>query len=246
MKTAWKQHRPLLLLLLVSITGCGQALGSKPKCEEQKIVEKDQEILDVIRAGSAHDSARLAEAITAIQDVDRPILSRGGTLLFWAASLGDIEMAKLLIDRGANVNFQDSDEMTPLFVATDNQHPEVATLLLKAGAVAVGKNCWGVSLLFSASCNGNAEVAIAAIVAGADVNEKNKRGSTPIITALECNHPELAKIYANHGASICTRDRNGTTVKDHIFPTKEKEEAYRVSVELWEAQQCDDKTEGGK
>lgn len=57
----------------------------------------------------------------------------GDNALLSAAYHNNFEMAKLLIDHGANVNFV-SDEFTPLTVASMESSPEIVQLLLLNGA----------------------------------------------------------------------------------------------------------------
>jgi hypothetical protein len=55
-------------------------------------------------------------------------------LLNYAAWQGKLDIAKLFIDRGANLNWHGNNGFTPLHYAASHQHPEVAQLLIKAGA----------------------------------------------------------------------------------------------------------------
>jgi len=59
----------------------------------------------------------------------------GRTPLHYAAIGGYVEIAELLLDRGANINAMDSSKQwTPLFYATFMQHKEMVKLLIKKGA----------------------------------------------------------------------------------------------------------------
>lgn len=60
--------------------------------------------------------------------------SHGWTPLHWAASMGQVESAKLLLDAGATVDSSDSASWTPLFWAAVKGHVEMTTLLLSRGA----------------------------------------------------------------------------------------------------------------
>lgn len=54
--------------------------------------------------------------------------------LLYAASNGDLGMAKKAINDGANLNTTSSRGYTPLFGAVWHSHPEVLKLLIDAGA----------------------------------------------------------------------------------------------------------------
>lgn len=55
----------------------------------------------------------------------------GRTALHWAAAVNNIEVAKLLLRRGANRDLQDNNDETPLFLAVKNGRFEMAKLLLE-------------------------------------------------------------------------------------------------------------------
>lgn len=58
----------------------------------------------------------------------------GFTALHFAAQNGNEDIAKMLLDRGANVNAQDKTKnATPLMIASENNHPKVVHLLHDKG-----------------------------------------------------------------------------------------------------------------
>lgn len=57
-----------------------------------------------------------------------------GFLLHKAASLGHLQVAKILIEFGANVNLMDDKQKTPLQIATQNTHMQIASLLIENGS----------------------------------------------------------------------------------------------------------------
>ena len=56
------------------------------------------------------------------------------TLLHWAIEYNHPELAKGLIEGGADLNAQDKYKWTPLHRAAEYNHPELAKLLIDAGA----------------------------------------------------------------------------------------------------------------
>ena len=56
------------------------------------------------------------------------------TPLMVACREGDYEIAKWLVENGANVNARARDGHTPLMMASYNRYPEIVKLLLKNGA----------------------------------------------------------------------------------------------------------------
>ena len=50
-------------------------------------------------------------------------------------TLGKLDIARMLIERGTNVNLQDSNKSTPLHSASFHGHQTIAELLIKNGAL---------------------------------------------------------------------------------------------------------------
>lgn len=60
--------------------------------------------------------------------------STGFASLHWAAVYGHAEIARLLLDAGADTEARSEHEHTPLMVALQKRHVEVLQLLLERGA----------------------------------------------------------------------------------------------------------------
>jgi len=67
----------------------------------------------------------------------------------FAAKNGHLEIARLLIDKGSDVNAKDYDGVTALMVAADNGHLEIARLLIDKDADVNAKNMRGTALFFA-------------------------------------------------------------------------------------------------
>lgn len=72
-------------------------------------------------------------------------------IFFCQISLGHEEIAKILIQKGANVNLSDSNGWTPLFVAAASGHSKIVQLLIKSGADVNLKNNLGLAPLHGAA-----------------------------------------------------------------------------------------------
>jgi ankyrin repeat protein len=57
----------------------------------------------------------------------------GWTALHWAAQEGHVEVCRLLIERGADVNALTKNQFSPTLAAANNEHPELVRMLLAAG-----------------------------------------------------------------------------------------------------------------
>jgi ankyrin repeat protein len=75
-----------------------------------------------------------------------------------AAGLGKLEIVKLLLEKGANVNATDLLGQTPLMIAAKEGHLEIVKLLLAKGAAPNAKNSEGKTALDFATKAGRTEV----------------------------------------------------------------------------------------
>jgi ankyrin repeat protein len=121
------------------------------------------------------------------EDVDVNARARlsGDSALSSAASLGEVEMARLLLARGANPNIGDKDNLSPLQLAAYHGNLAMVRMLLKAGAnVNSADSRYGYTPLASASQNGHVEVVRELLKAGADPTLRIRNG----MTAAELAH----------------------------------------------------------
>ena len=103
----------------------------------------------------------------------------GESLLGRAAYLGHIEIARLLLDRGADVNYNDDTGYTALKLAAEEGHLEMVRLLLDAGAdmTICGGLDAGNPLHKAAQC-GHVAVVRLLLERGADPNAPDMDGET--------------------------------------------------------------------
>jgi ankyrin repeat protein len=100
--------------------------------------------------------------------------------LHWAAENGLTEIAKLLLDQGAEVNARDNFANTPLHLAV--RFPEMVELLLARGAQVGARNAFGNTPLHLAV--GDRRVVELLLAAGADARARNLFDKTPLDYSL--------------------------------------------------------------
>ncbi len=128
-----------------------------------------------------------------------------------AVTFQNLDLAKLLIECGAEVNIRDQNGATPVFDAAKvGSIP--ALLLLKAhGANLDPHDSDGATPLMNAAASGKPEAVAFLLENGAAVNAASTDGNTPILQAARNNHFEAARILLDHGASPEVRDIKGKT-----------------------------------
>ncbi|KAH7126218.1 ankyrin repeat-containing domain protein [Dactylonectria estremocensis] len=135
----------------------------------------------------------------------------GWTLLLRALKNGHEVVARVLIEKGADVNASDKDGWTPLLRASEKGDKAVAGLLIEKGADvnASDKDRW--TPLLRASEKGHEAVAGLLIKKGADVNVSDKDGWTPLWWASKNGHEAVAELLIDKGADINASDKDGWT-----------------------------------
>jgi ankyrin repeat protein len=72
------------------------------------------------------------------------------TALLYAARDGRLDIARMLVSAGADVNQAEANKITPLLIAIANDHLDVAYLLLDKGAAVNASDYWGRTPLWTA------------------------------------------------------------------------------------------------
>jgi ankyrin repeat protein len=135
----------------------------------------------------------------------------GMTALHWAAYLDSFEIAKLLVDAGANVKAANRYEVTPLSLACANGNSAIVELLLNAGADANTSLHGGETALMTAARTGDAGTIKALIARGANVDGKERRGQTAIMWAAAEGHTDVITLLIQSGADFSTPLDSGFT-----------------------------------
>ena len=135
----------------------------------------------------------------------------GNTPLHDTARYGHLDVATLLLDRGANVESKTKDSYTALHRAARNGHLDVVTLLLDRGANVESKTKHGYTALHDAARYGRINVATLLLDRGADVESKDKYGFTALHNAAWYGHLDVANLLLDRGANVESRTNTGKT-----------------------------------
>ena len=119
-----------------------------------------------------------------------PSLPQHRLTLHTCADKGLLDVARDLIEAGADVNAKDNEGLTPLYMCALGGHVEVARALIEAGADVNAKKDNGVTPLHMCAYTGHLEVSRALIEKGADVNAKEDDGVTPLYVCTQEGHLE--------------------------------------------------------
>lgn len=115
-------------LLFSGIVGCGVVTRS-PEALTSKPVSTKSPLIEATLAGNVAGVRSHLQA-----NADPNTVHNTNTALTYAARDGYTEIAQLLIDAGAEVNWIDREGVTPLILASLKGHTEIAQLLMNHGA----------------------------------------------------------------------------------------------------------------
>jgi ankyrin repeat protein len=149
--------------------------------------------LDVFDAASVADVERLRQLLDADPSLATAFSGDGFTALHFPAFFGGVEPARLLIERGADVDARGRGWMTgtPLNSAASGRHADVAHLLLDAGADPDARQASGWTPLHSAAHNGDLELVELLLAHRADPGATNDDGVTVLSMSEESGNADV-------------------------------------------------------
>ena len=143
--------------------------------------------LDVFDAAAIADVDRLRQLLDGDPSLATVFSGDGFTALHFPAFFGGVDPARLLLERGADVDAHGRGWMTgtPLNSAASGRHTDVARLLLDAGADPDARQASGWTPLHSAAHNGDLELVELLLAHGAHPAAANDDGATVLSMAEE-------------------------------------------------------------
>jgi hypothetical protein len=137
---------------------------------------------------------------------------RSGVIALYDVSQhGKAEVAKVLLDAGADKDAIMPNGCTSLTIASQKGHAGVAKVLLDAGADKEATTFNGLTSLYLASCNGHLEVVKLLLDAGVDTKATCPGGYTSLHIASHKGHLEVVKLLLDAGADVGATTPGGRT-----------------------------------
>ena len=126
------------------------------------------------------------------------------TVLHECAIYGFLELSKICIEMGADINSKDCSQMaSPLSKALSNQHWELATMFIKRGAsYSPGLDTEESYALHHASALGRSDIITFLLHHGADPNAVTASGETPLHWAALSDRPESIRQLIMAGCDV--------------------------------------------
>jgi ankyrin repeat protein len=155
-----------------------------------------QDIFSLVQSGQIE---KVREALKSDPKLVNASGRSGLTPLFVAVSTGNLDMVRLLVDRGADVHAQCNSLTTPLYFAVLNDNRDLYDYLLQAGAEVDVPDFLGRRPLSIAVRDGNAALAESLIENGADPFRTDLRTGQSLLhlAAIE-GHADILETLIRH------------------------------------------------
>ncbi|CAH0395611.1 unnamed protein product [Bemisia tabaci] len=150
------------------------------------------------------------DIVKLLLDLGADVNAQKGEPLHRAVLLGRKDIIKVLLDRGARTYFKYEKNKTLLHVAAEKGDENTVKMLINKKAPIKVVTDDNLTPLFSASRNGHEDVVKLLIAKQADVNFASNYG-TPLDAALESGHFKVVEILLEHGAEFGSEDNRNKT-----------------------------------
>ncbi|XP_008435577.1 ankyrin-3-like isoform X16 [Poecilia reticulata] len=126
----------------------------------------------------------------------------GFTPLHIASHYGNINVATLLLNRGAAVDFKARNDITPLHVASKRGNTNMVRLLLERGARIDARTKDGLTPLHCGARSGHEQVVEMLLNRGAPLMSKTKNGLSPLHMATQGDHLNCVQLLLHHEVPV--------------------------------------------
>lgn len=133
------------------------------------------------------------------------------TALHWACMRAHWEVAKYLIEKGADLNVAGGDEGTQINWAVHHDNVEIIKLMVEKGAKLNIRNQWGMTELHTAIWRGCIHVVEYLLDHDSDPMIKTNEGWTAMHYAYRSGHDNVIEMLGKKGLSMTEKDNMGRT-----------------------------------
>jgi uncharacterized protein len=158
---------------------------------------------DLFAATARGDRLAVEQLLRAHPELINDYSSDGWSALALAAHFGRLEIAQILLDRGANPNAvsRNLNANTPLHAAVAGNQREAVVLLLQHRANVNAIDSGGWTPLGLAAHDGRGPIIEILLATGADPNKPNGQGETPLAVARQQDHQDAVALLLSAGAA---------------------------------------------
>ncbi len=177
-------------------------LGTEP--------QRYREFKSAVSQGTVHN----VRAILKDVNVNYRLKNQGETALWIAASGGNNDMVRLLVESKAKVDLSNKLGQSPFWIASHNGHSDTAKVLLKYGADVNLKDRYGRTPLWAVANSQShhqdkSTVMLLLEQENIDVNITDVNGQSPLWTASKQGNIDACKCLMLYGADPDMKDKHG-------------------------------------
>ncbi|QRI43025.1 ankyrin repeat protein [Cheloniid poxvirus 1] len=133
--------------------------------------------------------------------INNVFYDNGYTPLNLAVVSGFTQIARLLLENGADTDICSTDLFTPLHMAVRMKHKDMINLLLVFGANTNLEDCFRCTPLIHACAEGDVETCESLISYGADVDYITSAGDTALSSGVDNNKLNIVRLLLDKGAN---------------------------------------------
>ncbi len=182
-----------------------------------------------------NDSKKVADLLKAGVNPNTTILYKEERKMYpilYAATFGYLQILKILLWKGVNINTTSSDGDTALMLAAYNNQVEVVDFLIKQKADLNLQDVEEKTALINAVEDENIECVKLLVEAGANLDLTDSEEKTALHYAIQNKDMESFKILLKAGADVRIRDENDWNVMKYAAQIYLKEKNHTFLLEL--------------
>ena len=180
-----------------------EAIRANDSAKIRALVEADP-ALEIFAACLLGDTAQVEQLLTGNRSLVTLLSSDGWTPLHLAAHFGQLDVVRLLLNKGASAKARSTNALQnfPIHAAAAGQHAAVIQLLLKHGSSPDARQHGGWAPLHASAQTGDVASARILVEAGADVSVRADNQQRPLDMALTKGHQAMVEFLEAHGAHL--------------------------------------------
>lgn len=190
------QWRPLVFACLLGLLVSDQVLGAAY-----------DDFLNAVKTGDSREVRQLLRRGVDANTTD----AAGHSVLHIASRDGVLEVARVLVAAGADVDRRNKNQETPLMMAALGGHLSTVQFLLSKDAQ-INQPGW-TALLYAAT-NGHVEIVRLLIENHAYIDSSPSNGLTSLMMATRGGHTDTVKLLLDEGADASLKNDLGDTAYD--------------------------------
>ncbi|CAI8034965.1 Ankyrin homolog [Geodia barretti] len=197
-KTSECEWQGEILGLLPHVLADHEGKFSVPFINEIGNTEYSGDVINLMQAVYSRDKEEVKSLLSKRADPNAFPLMIEFSPLMQASKVGTVEIARLLLNAGANPNLANDEGQTALIIASTHGHCDVAELLLEKGANPDMQNNDRWTALMAAVYSNHNNIALKVIEAGATPHIQDKNYTNALLLAVDKESEEVLNALLDH------------------------------------------------